>query len=286
MTEEMSLECCEAARPPATTFGISLIGGAVAGPVVDIVLFPLDTLKTRLQASEGFIKAGGFRGVYNGLLSAALGSAPSAATFFGTYEGAKTLLMPYVNNDTVVFAHMTAASLGEMTTAAVRMPFEMIKQRRQAGLCTSNTACIQDILRTKGVAGFWSGYFSLVMREVPFSLVQFPIYEKFKSVVKVYNNGEQIPSWQAALCGSGAGAIAAAITTPLDVAKTRILLDPKMSTNVFGVVSSIAQREGVKALFSGIVPRVMWISVGGFIFFGAYESTVAFVKQTALEQYD
>jgi hypothetical protein len=30
-------------------------------------LYPLDTLKTRLQSSQGFIKSGGFRGVYNGL---------------------------------------------------------------------------------------------------------------------------------------------------------------------------------------------------------------------------
>lgn len=43
---------------------------------MDVALFPLDTIKTRLQAAEGFRKAGGFRGIYNGLGSAALGSAP------------------------------------------------------------------------------------------------------------------------------------------------------------------------------------------------------------------
>ena len=29
--------------------------------------------------------------------------------------------------------------------------------------------------------------------------------------------------------------------------------------------------EGVATLFSGIGPRVAWISIGGFIFFGTYE---------------
>lgn len=51
-------------------------GGAVAGTSVDIALFPLDTIKTRLQSAEGFFKAGGFRGVYSGLSAAAAGSAP------------------------------------------------------------------------------------------------------------------------------------------------------------------------------------------------------------------
>lgn len=48
----------------------------MAGTAVDVALFPLDTIKTRLQSSEGFLKAGGLRGVYNGLSAAAVGSAP------------------------------------------------------------------------------------------------------------------------------------------------------------------------------------------------------------------
>ena len=45
---------------------------------VDIVLFPLDTVKTRLQSKSGFRASGGFRGIYSGILPAAAGSAPSA----------------------------------------------------------------------------------------------------------------------------------------------------------------------------------------------------------------
>ena len=54
--------------------------GACAGLAVDVSLFPIDTLKTRMQAPEGFFKAGGFRGIYNGLSAAAAGSMPG-----GTY---------------------------------------------------------------------------------------------------------------------------------------------------------------------------------------------------------
>ena len=44
---------------------------------VDIVLFPLDTVKTRLQSKSGFRASGGFRGIYSGILPTAVGSAPS-----------------------------------------------------------------------------------------------------------------------------------------------------------------------------------------------------------------
>lgn len=50
--------------------------GGCAGTAVDVTLFPLDTIKTRLQSSQGFFKAGGFRGIYSGLGAAAIGSAP------------------------------------------------------------------------------------------------------------------------------------------------------------------------------------------------------------------
>ena len=55
----------------------ALVAGGMAGVSVDIALFPLDTMKTRLQSSQGFFKAGGFRGIYNGLGSAAAGSFPN-----------------------------------------------------------------------------------------------------------------------------------------------------------------------------------------------------------------
>lgn len=38
--------------------------GATAGLAVDLGLYPLDTIKTRLQSKQGFIAAGGLRNIY------------------------------------------------------------------------------------------------------------------------------------------------------------------------------------------------------------------------------
>ena len=100
---------------------------------VDFILFPLgsafdirysfifltknkflfsDTLKTRLQSKQGFLGSGGFRGVYSGLASTALGSAPTSALFFTTYEASKVKLAKYSDNQTL--CQIASANLGEI----------------------------------------------------------------------------------------------------------------------------------------------------------------------------
>lgn len=84
-----------------------------------------------------------------------------------------------------------------------------------------------------------------------------------------------VSSFQGAVCGSIAGGVAASITTPLDVVKTRLMLGKDaQGVQYKGTLDTFARvykEEGVKRLFSGVGPRTMWISIGGFVFFGMYE---------------
>lgn len=105
------------------SFIVSLVSGGIAGTTVDIALYPLDTIKTRLQAPQGFLKAGGFRGVYKGLSAAAAGSAPGAALFFSTYEMSKQILNNRNSSSSGYHVpqpaiHMIAASIGETVIIA------------------------------------------------------------------------------------------------------------------------------------------------------------------------
>lgn len=65
-----------AAAVAPTSFTVALVSGGLAGTSVDTLFFPIDTLKTRAQSRQGFFAAGGFSGVYRGLGSAVVGSAP------------------------------------------------------------------------------------------------------------------------------------------------------------------------------------------------------------------
>jgi solute carrier family 25 S-adenosylmethionine transporter 26 len=161
-----------------TPFLAALISGGIAGTSVDVALFPLDTIKTRLQSSAGFLKSGGFSGVYRGLSAAAAGSAPGAALFFSTYETSKQLLQGSLPDPVV---HMTAASCGEVAACLVRVPTEVVKQRMQAGLGGSAIRTIKTIIASEGgVSGLYRGFGITIMREIPFAFIQFPIYEYAK----------------------------------------------------------------------------------------------------------
>ncbi|XP_010212928.1 PREDICTED: S-adenosylmethionine mitochondrial carrier protein-like, partial [Tinamus guttatus] len=92
----------------------ALAAGGVAGVCVDLILFPLDTVKTRLQSPQGFRKAGGFRGIYAGVPSTAIGSFPNAAAFFVTYEYVKSVLHRGSASYLSPVTHMVAASFGEV----------------------------------------------------------------------------------------------------------------------------------------------------------------------------
>lgn len=93
--------------------------------------------------------------------------------------------------------------------------------------------------------------------------------------------------------GSFSGGIAAALTTPLDVVKTRLMLAERSregateaasqalaadSATAKGVnqrflptLQHIHRTEGIKGLYRGVVPRVIWISIGGAVFLGSFE---------------
>lgn len=54
-----------------------MIAGATAGLVVDTSLYPIDTIKSRLQSKAGLLKTGGFSNLYRGLSPVLLGSVPN-----------------------------------------------------------------------------------------------------------------------------------------------------------------------------------------------------------------
>jgi solute carrier family 25 S-adenosylmethionine transporter 26 len=43
-------------------------------------------------------------------------------------------------------------------------------------------------------------------------------------------------------------------------------------------IKVVYRERGVKGLFAGVVPRVMWITIGGGIFFGVYEQAKVFLN--------
>jgi hypothetical protein len=64
------------------------------------------------------------------------------------------------------------------------------------------------------------------------------------------------------------------VTTPLDVLKTRLMTQGTTGRykNLVDATIQIARTEGLGAFMSGWQPRLLWISLGGFVFFPALEA--------------
>ena len=215
----------------------SLIAGAIAGLSVDLALYPLDTLKTRLQTNQ--IRALSSGKWYAGVSCCLLMSVPSSAVFFYTYETCRLDMNVAL-----------AAAVGESIAGLVRTPLEIIKQRMQADIKRTRCNNIQII----------RGYGAMLGRDVPFALIQYPLFEYLRERRKL----------PPAISGAIAGVTAACLTHPLDVVKTRIMVDDGIVLWTWRVLWDDVYKGKGSILVSGLRERVLMIGVGGFVYFGAY----------------
>lgn len=140
------------------------------------------------------------------------------------------------------------------------------------------------IYKSEGILGLYRGFQATIQREIPFACIQYPLFEYLKIAWMRFGSStadeqdRRLEPWKGALCGSIAGGITGFLTTPLDVIKTRIMLAESMhKTKPYNLpwhgLRQLYLEGGLKKMFAGAGPRTLWISVGGFLFFGAYEKT-------------
>ena len=114
----------------ADVIASSAVAGSYAGLITSLILYPIDTIKTRLQSKRGFLKSGSFRGIYRGLGARMLGTIPNDATFWVVYCVTKDLLPTFIPSD--VGVDIIAGAIGEISSITVRMPSEVVTQTAQA----------------------------------------------------------------------------------------------------------------------------------------------------------
>lgn len=136
---------------------------------------------------------------------------------------------------TLIYAGASATA--ELVSCAILTPAEVIKQNAQM-VDNSKTdrprvnATLQVLKRFQSNPfALWRGYTALAGRNLPFTALQFPMLERIRESIKRWRSerGMKTDSLYAsglitAASAGTAGSIAAVITTPVDVVKTRIML--------------------------------------------------------------
>ncbi|KAL1219688.1 putative S-adenosylmethionine carrier 2 [Cardamine amara subsp. amara] len=251
----------------------SLIAGGLAGVIVEAALYPIDTIKTRVQVARD----GGkiiWKGLYSGLGGNLAGVLPASALFFGVYEPTKQKLLKVLPENFSAVAHLAAGALGGAVSSIVRVPTEVVKQRMQTGQFASTSDAVRLIIAKEGFGGMYAGFGSFLLRDLPFDALQFCVYEQIRMGYKLAARRD-LNDPENAMLGALAGAVAGVLTTPLDVIKTRLMVQG-VGTQYKGVsdcIKTIIREEGSSALWKGMGPRVLWIGIGGSIFFGVLEKT-------------
>jgi hypothetical protein len=134
---------------------------------------------------------------------------------------------------------------------------------------------IAELQRLDGAKGFFRGAGALMSREVPFYVFGMVLYEQYKRCINgAYfgNTVREMANHEYIAIGALAGATASFLTTPADVVKSRLMTAAAGSTVSTGqVLVELIQKEGVRALFKGALPRAVWIAPLGAMNFAGYE---------------
>jgi len=296
------------------------IAGAFAAFSVDLLVYPLDTIKTRLQSPSytklyknpnGTTNRALYRGLYQGVGSIILITLPASGAFFTTYEALKFALNEYIPPNSTIFVpsaaiHSVSSAGAELVSCAILTPAEVLKQNAQVVLKdgkSKRSSPTLEVLKNfrRQPTKLWRGYTALAARNLPFTALQFPVFEHLKQHFiakrKQKKNGQQvdgiferasITAMSAAIAGSGA----AWITTPIDVVKTRIMLaageetskpvpEKSSSSETPGrkatrksgwvVGREVLRNEGLKGIFRGALLRSVWTAMGSGLYLGCYE---------------
>lgn len=274
---------------------VYLLAGSAAGIMEHCLMYPVDSVKTRMQSLHPhpnasyrnikhafckIVKTEGILRAVRGINIVALGAGPAHALYFTSYESTKKLLEGKIYGGEHVSVAL-AAAVATFFHDATMNPVEVIKQRIQVydSPYKGVYQCARGVIKNEGVAAFYRSFSTSLTMNLPFQCLHFLTYEIMK---KILNPNEQY-NWKAHLISGGvAGGLAAGLTSPFDVARTLlntqercVLMQCSGNTNkITGMVNAfrtIYSMHGVRGYFRGVTARVLFQIPSTAISWSVYE---------------
>ncbi|KAG1090205.1 hypothetical protein G6F42_019760 [Rhizopus arrhizus] len=264
---------------------------------------PLDTIKVRMQLAKsaarsasgkplGFLGVGAkiirnesFWALYKGLGAVVSGIVPKMAIRFSSFELYKEWMADA--NGKVSTSAVFLAGLAAGTTEAIMVvsPMDLIKIRLQAQRHSmadpmdipkyrNAPHAAYTIVREEGVRALYKGVTLTALRQATNQAANFTAYQEFKKMAQKYQNLDELPSYQHLVLGGVSGAMGPLSNSPIETNKTRI---QKSSASGSGwerfkvVTSEIMTKEGPRAFYKGLTPRLLRVAPGQAVTFMVYE---------------
>jgi solute carrier family 25 protein 39/40 len=226
------------------------------------------------DALRWIIRCEGVGALFNGLSATLWMAIPATVLYFATYEELRDRLNARNPKKTNRNALLAGAS-ARVFAATMVAPLELIRTNAQAeSKPPSLLQMTRNIARKQGIPAFWRGLSPTLWRDVPFSAFYWVMVEMMRqSEFLKKQNSTAVTSLVA---GSTSGVVAAILTHPFDVIKTRRQVFDLANTNpptksTLAMVSKIIQQDGIQGLYVGILPRCAKIAPSAAIMLTSYE---------------
>lgn len=285
-------------------FVYQFMAGAVAGISEILVMYPLDVVKTRMQLQVGsgaqaeytgvidcfskMIKNEGFGSLYRGITAPILMEAPKRATKFAANdEWGKFYRKTFgVDKMTQPLAILTGATAGA-TESFVVVPFELIKIRLQDknSRYTGMTDVIKKTLKEEGPKAFYNGLEATLWRHIVWNAGYFGVIFQVRSLLPEPTTKSE-KTRNDLVSGMIGGTVGTLLNIPFDVVKSRIQSAPPATPDhprkynwAWPSLFTIAKEEGPRALYKGLLPKVLRLGPGGGIMLVVYNQTMNKFRQ-------
>lgn len=254
--------------------------GGVATMLGDSAMHPMDCIKTLQQSDEGLglslVQASqyiwshsGPGGFYRGLATYLFSDGMGGALKFAAYEKLTTWCRENIKEGPVLaIALLTCAAIAFVASSLVLVPGEFIKQQLQMGHYDSLGGAIHGTLAKDGLLGFFAGYDGVLLRDIPYTVLELGLYDFFKGFF--HKRPSELKVWQEIAAAAASGGITAFCTTPLDTIKTKLMVDA-YDNGFLDCFSTTIQQHGVEAVFAGAAARVVWILPFTALYLPVYE---------------
>ncbi|EGG20723.1 mitochondrial substrate carrier family protein [Cavenderia fasciculata] len=275
------------AQSPPLSMGLFFkygVAGALGCSITHSAVVPLDVVKTRLQTNPG-----AYTGMFNafstiaskegpmmllqGLGPTAVGYALQGFLKFGFYELFKKKYAEAVGPENAIQFRipiwLAASATAETIADLALCPNEAVRIRLVAEPSFAKTPveALGKIVKSEGVMGLYKGLPPILLKQVPYTMAKFAVFEFTAESVYTYlaKNGtpkESMTDSQklTVSLGSGivSGVVAAIVSQPADTVLSLINKE-KTDGGVTKAIGNIMRRLGVSGLFLGVGTRCFMV---------------------------
>ncbi|XP_077574395.1 mitochondrial brown fat uncoupling protein 1 [Stigmatopora nigra] len=284
--------------PPPLAVKMASAGAAAC--IADMVTFPLDTAKVRLQiqgemkvaAAEAkairyrgvfgtistMIRTEGPRSLYNGLVAGLQRQVCFASVRIGLYDNVRDFYTGGAANAGIMMRILAGCTTGAMAVSFAQ-PTDVVKVRFQAQMNLDGVAkrysgtmqAYRHIFRNEGLRGLWKGTLPNITRNALVNCTELVTYDLIKEAILRHKlMSDNLPCHF--VSAFGAGFVTTVIASPVDVVKTRYMNSPPgQYRSAINCAWTMMTKEGPTAFYKGFVPSFLRLGSWNVVMFVSFE---------------